>query len=103
MECAGIVFCEAAAYGLPTFTSGVDGTSDIVAHEQTGVIVEEDASPLMYATAITYLFSDKVRYIEMSQQARECFDSRLNWKTFVAQMLDSTPEYVLGFGQKSCS
>ena len=88
-ECAGIVLCEAAAYGIPAITSGVGGTSDLVIDGQTGFVVGEDASPFQYAKAIKRLLTDRTCYQAMARQARDRFDSNLNWSVFTERMLST--------------
>jgi glycosyltransferase involved in cell wall biosynthesis len=86
-ECAGIVLCEAAAYGLPALVSGVGGTSALVLDQCTGTVVGERAPGSKYANAISWLFDDKARYTQVALAARERFETRLNWTVFVNELL----------------
>jgi glycosyltransferase involved in cell wall biosynthesis len=81
-ECAGIVLCEAAAFGLPVFTSGIGGTKDIVVDQLTGHHAgTNEASD--YAAAIGDLLLDTKRYLSWSHAARDRYESDLNWQSTI--------------------
>ncbi|WP_137463714.1 glycosyltransferase, partial [Escherichia coli] len=44
-DCYGMVFCEAAAFGLPVVATDTGGVSSIVINERTGILIKD---PLDY-------------------------------------------------------
>jgi glycosyltransferase involved in cell wall biosynthesis len=78
-ECAGIVLCEAAGFGVPAITSGVGGTADLVIHGQTGWIVGANGSPKNYADLLGYMWQNPDVYLNMCIQARRRYETSLKW------------------------
>jgi glycosyltransferase involved in cell wall biosynthesis len=81
-EMYGVVFCEAAAYGLPSVTFAVGGIVDIVINDQTGIILPKDSKAEDFALKITDLVSDQDKYKAMSENARNRYEKLLNWDVF---------------------
>ena len=77
-ECAGIVFAEAAMYGLPVFTYITGCTTTYVCDKVTGRCLPLGASPADFATAIQEMF-DHNMYHKYSIQARNYYEENLNW------------------------
>jgi glycosyltransferase involved in cell wall biosynthesis len=75
----GIVFQEAAAYGLPVVASDVGGVSEVVNHDETGILLSEGAWPRLYADAIAGLVRDNEKYTSMSSAARSRYESDFTW------------------------
>ncbi|WP_332125931.1 glycosyltransferase, partial [Escherichia coli] len=42
-ECYGMVFCEAAAYGLPVVATDTGGISSIQINERTGILIKDSS------------------------------------------------------------
>ncbi len=78
-DCAGIVFCEAAAYGLPAITTHTGGVPSVVENEVTGVMLAPEARGKDYAEAIASLWHDERRLAAMASASRNAFETRLNW------------------------
>lgn len=78
-ECYGIVYCEAAAYGLPVIATETGGVSSIVEDEKTGFLLQYNASIDEYVNKISLLFESKYSYVEMSNNARRRYKEVLNW------------------------
>jgi len=81
-EMFGLVFCEAAAYGLPSITFAVGGIVDIVINNETGIALSIDSKIEDFAIRISELISKPVIYQEMSSNARRRYDALLNWDVF---------------------
>jgi glycosyltransferase involved in cell wall biosynthesis len=81
-EMYGIVFCEAAAYGLPVITFEVGGISDIVLNGKTGIMLPKGTGEEIFVSKIKALISDPIRYQNMSVEARSRYETLLNWDTF---------------------
>jgi glycosyltransferase involved in cell wall biosynthesis len=78
-ECAGIVLCEAAAFGLPAIVPKVGGMSELVTNGKTGYILAAMAEPSEYAAAIAGLWHDPAGYREQCGNARARYQEVLNW------------------------
>lgn len=86
-EMYGIVFCEAAAMGLPVITSAVGGIIDIVVNNETGIILPKNTSAEDYAKNILELISNTNAYTQMSVNARKRYESLLNWTVFTDNLV----------------
>ncbi len=86
-EAYGIVFCEAAAYGLPVLASRTGGVPTIVQEGETGYLFGLEATGLDYAERIKTLLVDREQIQVMRRRARKRFDEVLNWKAFVERLL----------------
>lgn len=85
-DCFGIVFCEAAAYGLPVVTTNIGGVGSLIEHNKTGFLLAEDSSPADYADCIEQLINNPDMYRKLSIHAREKFERELNWDVWGKQM-----------------
>jgi glycosyltransferase involved in cell wall biosynthesis len=81
-ECAGIVFCEAAAYGLPVVTTNTGGISTYVQNDITGYTLPVDATELEFAEAIVELIGNSDKYHQFQSNSRHLFEQYLNWHTW---------------------
>jgi len=81
-EMYGIVFCEAAAYGLPVITYAVGGITDIVVNDKTGIMLPKGTRQEVFALKISALISNPENYQRMSVEARRRYETLLNWDTF---------------------
>lgn len=87
-EAYGIVFCEAAAYGLPVLATRTGGIPSIVEQGRTGLLFAPEDTGEHVATMILELIQDQARMNVMRSAARTRFELVLNWEVFVARMLD---------------
>jgi glycosyltransferase involved in cell wall biosynthesis len=78
----GIVFCEAAAYGVPSVATNVGGIPTAVRHGVTGLTLPGTAAPDQFGAAMLQIFTDRSRYCDMALAARRDFEKRLNWRSF---------------------
>lgn len=85
-ECFGIVYCEAAAYGIPVLTSDVGGVSQVVREGENGFLFPVDAPASDYAARIRQLLEDPTTYRQLREQSRTHFEQRLNWDTWREKM-----------------
>jgi glycosyltransferase involved in cell wall biosynthesis len=81
-ECFGIVFCEAAAFGLPAVTTHTGGVSDVVLDQVTGIVLPLKAQGESYADAIFDLWNNPVEYQAMRTKSRERYEQALNWENW---------------------
>jgi glycosyltransferase involved in cell wall biosynthesis len=82
LEAYGHVLCEAAAYGVPAITTDVGGIPTVVECDVTGLCLPLASKPDAYAEAIMALTGDKARYRQMSQAARQRYETKLTWTAF---------------------
>lgn len=84
-ECYGIVFCEAAAYGLPALSTRTGGIPEVVAEGRNGFTFPPEARGDAYAERALALWRDPAAYRALRQSSRAEFDQRLNWGSWGEQ------------------
>ncbi len=78
-ECFGIMFCEAAAYGIPILTNNVGGVSQVVKEGSTGFLFSAQANIQEYIDKIKSLLANKSDYNKLRENAYKDYQERLNW------------------------
>lgn len=78
-ECFGVVYCEAAAHGLPSLARAVGGTPDAVLDGRTGKLFAASAPADVFAEAAGRLFRSQVDYGALALGSREAYEQGLNW------------------------
>lgn len=86
-ECYGIVFCEAASYGLPSIAPATGGVPSAVQDGVNGLLVPEGADGAVYARTIHDLAADPERLASLSLSSRHRFETELNWDSWVAALM----------------
>jgi glycosyltransferase involved in cell wall biosynthesis len=86
-ECYGVVFCEAASYGLPVITTNVGGVPSVVANGVTGYCLQPETFVTDAFEKIKMLLSSRERYREMSVNAFTHFKANLNWRVAAKKTL----------------
>ena len=81
-ECAGIVFAEASAYGLPIISTSTGGISTYVENGKTGYLLSINAEIDEYVKVIVDLWSDKNKYADFSKSSRRKYEKELNWDSW---------------------
>src|SRR5579862_2875354 len=87
-EAAGIVFCEASAYGLPSITFDTGGVSDYVRQGVSGCCFPLESTPEDFGKAIFDTLRDESSYEKMATNAFHEYETRLNWKTSVHGLIE---------------
>ncbi len=82
IDAYGLVFCEASAYGIPSFGTDTGGVGGALREGVNGCLMPNHATGKEYAKKITELFSNDERYYKMSKSSRKLFEEQLNWETF---------------------
>jgi glycosyltransferase involved in cell wall biosynthesis len=93
-ECYGIVFCEAASFGVPVVATDTGGVSGIVREGENGRLLPPEAGGPEYAKLIADLFASPDRYRALREGSRRAFDERLNWDAWgraTARILQGDP------------
>ncbi|MDR2692351.1 MAG: glycosyltransferase family 4 protein [Dysgonamonadaceae bacterium] len=78
-ECYGLVFCEAASFGLPGIATKTGGVTTLIKDNVTGMTFDLSASPADYANHIIYLLENPDEYENLSLSAFRDYKERLNW------------------------
>ncbi|MDB5406171.1 MAG: glycosyltransferase, family [Rhodospirillales bacterium] len=78
----GIVFCEAAAYGIPSIATRVGGIPSIIQDNVTGVCLPPDSSAEEFGRTMLEIFGDRRRYEAMALRSYDEYATRLNWRAF---------------------
>lgn len=78
-ECYGLVFCEAAAYGMVSVASRTGGIPEIIREGETGFVITLEAAAPAYAKAIMTIAGTQGQLEKMKRAARDDFEARLNW------------------------
>lgn len=82
----GIVFCEAAAYGVPSIATDVGGVSQPIRNGINGILLSPTSTPEEYAKIIRTTFEDRTLYLKLRQNALKEYKARLNWNTWCSRM-----------------
>jgi glycosyltransferase involved in cell wall biosynthesis len=78
-EAAGVVFCEAAAHGIPCVATHTGGIPSIIAAGRNGYTLPPSAGGAAYARKIAAMVSDPVHYARLCKTSREEYEMRLSW------------------------
>ena len=86
-EAYGLVYAEAAAFGVPAVAIVTGGVPTIVVNDETGLLEQPDAVAARYAARMMSLLGDRSRYEQMARAARRRAEARLNWSVAGADVL----------------
>jgi glycosyltransferase involved in cell wall biosynthesis len=78
----GIVFCEAAAYGIPSISTRVGGIPSIIQNDVTGACLPPATSAEEFGRTMLEIFGDRRRYEAMALRSYDEYATRLNWHAF---------------------
>ena len=81
-ECYGIVFCEAAAHGVPSVTTATGGVPGVVTAGVTGQLLPPEADGAAYADTIEAMLAAPGGLAAARLRARDDYEARLNWGTW---------------------
>lgn len=87
-DCYGIVFCEAAAHGVPSIAPATGGVPSAICDGETGILLPPDATKEDYATVISVTFANADRLARLRQSSRDAFEARLNWQAWSRRVSD---------------
>ena len=85
-ECSAVVYCEAAAYGLPLISTDTGGVSSYVRDGVNGYLLSLQAGPEVYADTIQSIWKDRSRYLALCEMSRSRFDNDLNWDSWALKV-----------------
>jgi len=78
-ECAGVVFSESSAYGIPSITTNTGGVSTYVKNGINGFALPHAAAADQYAKKIQEIVSDQQAMHALRLSARNYYEETLNW------------------------
>ncbi len=78
-EAYGLVFCEAAAYGVPALAPATGGIATIIDNEVTGFLLPEKSNGKAYAEKIIKLVNEPDLWFTMREAAYKRYTDQLNW------------------------
>lgn len=84
-ECAGVVFSESSAYGIPSITTNTGGVSTYVKDGINGFALPIDAGADQYAEKIRQLVADQQAMQELKLSSRKYYEEKLNWDNWGRQ------------------
>lgn len=93
-EAAGIVFCEAAAYGLPALTTNTGGVGSYVIDSHTGYCLPLAAGEKEYADIIERTLAEPDTYRRLSENAFLRYKQTLNWSVGVSSLISLIEQAV---------
>lgn len=79
-EALGIVFAEAAQFGVPSVAYRTGGVDGMVIDGETGILLPEDATAEMFAEVLKALVTDPERYHALARGAQARSRSELDWR-----------------------
>lgn len=80
-ECAGIVLCEASAFGLPIFTFDTGGIGNYVIDGMNGYKLTMDADANAFATKIKEAIETN-ELLKLREGCLNFYEEKLNWKAW---------------------
>jgi len=90
----GIVFVEAAACGVAQVAGRSGGAHEAVAHEETGLIIDDPENHLDAAHAIADLFADDERRRAMGAASRERAETAFSYDVLAQRLEQAINEMV---------
>lgn len=78
----GMVFCEAAAYAVPSIAADVGGIRTVVRQGVTGFTLPAGSPASAYACLIESCFRRRSEYRELARSSRREYERELNWEIF---------------------
>lgn len=85
-EAYGLVFCEAAAFGIPALAPWTGGIPSIIEDGVTGFLLDKKATGGMYADKILALVNQPEEWHKMRRAARSRYEEKLNWKSWAKSL-----------------
>ena len=82
----GIVFVEAAAAGVPQVAGRSGGVHEAVAHDRTGVVIDDPTGEVAVASVIADLLDDPERCAAMANASRVRAETELGYDILAARL-----------------
>ncbi len=99
-ECAGVVFSEASAYGIPSVTTDTGGVTTYVKNDINGFTLPLEAGATEYASLLEKILSDRNLLKRLKEGSRQYYEEQLSWQkwgyTFQSQAEKCIQQKVSG-------
>lgn len=92
-ECYGMVFCEAAAYGMPVVATNTGGIGSIVIEGETGLLINDPTDSQAFANGIYEIINNLDNYNRYASNAFERYHSHLNWDAWAKKIIELMHDY----------
>ncbi len=89
-DCSPIVFCEASAFGLPVLSAETGGVAAHVREGLNGFLLPYHDKGEAYARKIAGLINNTEAFVQLRHNARDLYESTLNWDSWVASFMKET-------------
>lgn len=96
-ECFGLVYCEAASFGLPSLAVDVGGVSSAVKNDISGRLFSQEAGVEEYCNYILDLFNNYSDYVGLSLSSFTEYQQRLNWEVAGQKFKQLLEDYFYRF------
>lgn len=87
-DCFPIVFCEAAAHGVPSIARATGGVPSAIIEGETGILVPPTGTKDDYATVIAEVFAQPERLARLKRSSRDAYETRLNWQAWSQRLTE---------------
>ena len=87
-EAFGIVYCEAAAFGVPSLAPDVMGVGSAVIDGKTGVLLKKDAPAVEYADVVERLMKNPAVYEALSESSYHYYKANFTWEQVAKKIRD---------------
>lgn len=77
---------EAAAYGVPTLAYRIEGLTNSVIEDASGVLLEVGAEPQGFADIIQKFLADPKSYSQLCLTTRKTFEANYDWRVSIANL-----------------
>ncbi|HEY2746217.1 MAG TPA: glycosyltransferase family 4 protein, partial [Polyangia bacterium] len=88
VECFGVVFSEASAFGVPSITHDTGGVSAAVRDGVNGRLFAPDASPSLMAQAIARNWSSERDRVALRVSSKQHYERHLAWRNVGRRLCD---------------
>jgi glycosyltransferase involved in cell wall biosynthesis len=78
-ECAGVVFSEASAFGIPSITTDTGGVTTYVRSGMNGYALPYSAKGPEYALQIKKILDSPINYEVLKKRSRAYYEMNLSW------------------------
>jgi glycosyltransferase involved in cell wall biosynthesis len=79
-ECAGVVFSEASAYGIPSVTADTGGVTTYIKNDINGYTLAYAAGPEEYANLLGKILNNRNLLNRLKGSSRKYYDEHLSWQ-----------------------
>lgn len=86
----GMVYGESAAFGTPVVAGSAGGVPEIIGQGEWGKTASPDMPLRAIAEWAVSLYENRTEYERLAWQAREAYETRLNWHAFCRKLVEIT-------------